>query len=182
MHRSYILSELTKPALKVDTSVVQQSASVARLRQSCIDNLTNTVEAFLGLQNITNFACHSWAAVQRGLSSALLLAILGKDVRTDKVQSLLVRIVQVMSNKISGTDPSNLQEPISRAIDALRKFMLYEVQGDKLGQAPPSQPEDRFQSQSTDVEPTDNTFDANGSCPYSIVDSILLGNGTPLKT
>lgn len=74
LHSSYILSELCRPAIG---SASADSELSRAFRQFCIDNLINTVEAFLGLQNITPYASQSWASVHRALSSALLLGIMG---------------------------------------------------------------------------------------------------------
>ena len=50
LHSSYIMAELCRPAISPNAD-----AELVRLfRSTCIDNLTNTVEAFLGLNNIVS--------------------------------------------------------------------------------------------------------------------------------
>ena len=93
LHRSYILSELCRPAITYHHRRKEHKELAASLRETCITNLANTVEAFLGLHNITEFATQSWAAVHRSLSSALLLGILGEPARNEGpvVRDLVVR-------------------------------------------------------------------------------------------
>jgi len=92
------------------------------LRDICIENLGNTVDAFLGLQNVTRFATQSWAAVHRSLSSALLLAILKKPKDDPRVRSSLDKLIIVMSSINSSLDPTEVSAPISRAVKALSRL------------------------------------------------------------
>ena len=117
MHRSYILSELYRPGLRR-----RVSPEVSELRQLCIESLANTVEAFLGLQNVTRFATQSWAAVHRSLSSALLLGILKQPAVNERVRILLDRLVGTMSNVNSELDPSEISAPVSRSVLALSQL------------------------------------------------------------
>lgn len=48
LHSSYHMSELCRPAINPNADV----ELVKAFKQTCIDNLVNTVEAFLGLNNI----------------------------------------------------------------------------------------------------------------------------------
>jgi hypothetical protein len=91
LHRSYLLAELTKPALKPPTAdgpapsppttvTVANGAAgavgdggVARGR--CLSHLADTVTAFLALRAQARFAARAWTAVQRALSCAALLAV-----------------------------------------------------------------------------------------------------------
>ena len=123
LHRSYILSELCRPAITYHHRRKEHRNIAVSLRLTCITNLANTVEAFLGLHNITEFASQSWAAVHRSLSSALLLGILGEPTRNERVLGLLSRLVTVMSNILLGVDPSEISAPIARSITALQKLI-----------------------------------------------------------
>jgi hypothetical protein len=117
LHRSYVTSELYRSTLKHGTP---NSELKARLRETCIESLADTVDAFLGLQNITRFANQSWAAVHRSLSSALLLGILKEPTRNQRVRTLLEKLIAVMSDVISTLDPSEISAPITRSVWALR--------------------------------------------------------------
>jgi hypothetical protein len=117
LHRSYVTSELYRPTLRRGTPNTELKA---HLRQTCIESLADTVDAFLGLQNITRFANQSWAAVHRSLSSALLLGILKEPTRNQRVRTLLEKLIAVMSDVISTLDPSEISAPITRSVWALR--------------------------------------------------------------
>jgi hypothetical protein len=85
--------------------------------------LTNTVEAFLGLQNMTPFATRSWSSVHRSLSSALLLGILGEHYRNERARSLLANLVQVLTDITANVDPAELSAPITRSVAALQRLL-----------------------------------------------------------
>jgi hypothetical protein len=123
MHRSYTLSELSRSALNPRGMITDDKILAKSLRSLCIDSLADTVEAYLGLQNITRFATHSWAAIHRSLSSALLLGVLGEASRVDRVHTLVSRLHGVISDIISGLDPSEQSAPLTRAHEALQKFI-----------------------------------------------------------
>lgn len=120
LHISYITSELCRPAISPSTAEYDLSRT---LRKTCIDSLANTVEAFLGLHNVTPFATRSWAALHRSLSSALLLGILREPLRNERVRTLLEKMISVLSEITSSVDPTELSAPITRSIAALRKLV-----------------------------------------------------------
>jgi hypothetical protein len=181
LHRSYVTSELYRPTLKRSTP---NSELKAHLRQTCIESLADTVDAFLGLQNITRFANQSWAAVHRSLSSALLLGILKEPVRNQRVQTLLEKLIAVMSDVISTLDPSELSAPITRSVSALRILNSPDRKGATI---------ERRQTDSSPInwnEVTSNTLSvfnesshsnpttsdtSNELSPYMLMDNILWG-------
>jgi hypothetical protein len=130
LHRSYVTSELYRPALKHRDST---SEPKAHLKATCIESLADTVDAFLGLQNITQFANQSWAAVHRSLSSALLLGILKEPIKAQHVRILLDKLIAVMSDVSSTLDPSELSAPITRSVSALRLLNSQDVESAHIG-------------------------------------------------
>ncbi|KIW74379.1 hypothetical protein Z517_12319 [Fonsecaea pedrosoi CBS 271.37] len=118
LHRSYILSELYRSALKRR----QTSSELGNFRATCLENMANTVDAFLGLSNVTRFATQSWAAVHRSLSSALLLGILKQPHSKPRVRTLLDKLIVVMSSINSSLDPNEHSAPIARAVRALARL------------------------------------------------------------
>ncbi|CAI6335238.1 unnamed protein product [Periconia digitata] len=120
LHISYVTSELCRPAISPSAKGFDLSKT---LRKTCIDSLTNTVEAFLGLQNMTVFATRSWASVHRSLSSALLLGILGEHTRNERARSLLTNLIQVLTDVTANVDPAELAAPISRSVSALQRLL-----------------------------------------------------------
>lgn len=118
MHRSYVLSELHRTALRRKGTPPE----LIDLRALCIGHLADTVEAWLGLQNVTRFATQSWAAIHRSLSSALLLGILKQPQENHRVRILLDKLIQVMTSINSSSDPTEVSAPITRAIGALSRL------------------------------------------------------------
>lgn len=120
LYVSYITAELCRPALNPNNASLDLSRT---LRKTCIDALTNTVEAFLGLQNMTSFASRSWVAVHRALSSALLLTVTGETQRNERARTLIANLVSILTEVISKVDPAEMSAPITRSISALRKII-----------------------------------------------------------
>ncbi|GME40218.1 hypothetical protein GTA08_BOTSDO10819 [Neofusicoccum parvum] len=120
LHMSYITSELCRPA--ISPSVTNHDLAKP-LRKACVDSLANTVEAFLGLQNMTVFASRSWAAVHRSVSCALLLGILKEPERNERARMLLEKLISVLTEITSKVDPTELSTPVTRSMIALRKLL-----------------------------------------------------------
>jgi hypothetical protein len=184
LHRSYILSELCRPTIRSKRFRGEHKELALSLMSLCLESLANTVEAFLGLQNITKFASQSWAAMHRSLSSALLLGILGEPAKSERIQMLVSKLAAVISDVLKGVDPSELSAPLTRSVAALHKLILQ----------PPGMADDqnqnalafghfyRFDDQtitsvpgSSIVESSPQTSSDDGPSPYSILNSILWG-------
>ncbi|KAF2134637.1 hypothetical protein P153DRAFT_362389 [Dothidotthia symphoricarpi CBS 119687] len=185
LHISYITSELCRPAISPSTVGLDLSKT---LKKTCIDSLTNTVEAFLGLQNMTPFATRSWAAVHRSLSSALLLGIIGEQNRNERARNLLQNMIQVLGDFTKDVDPAELASPITRSVSALERLLKLTSSGDR-----------RMSETGSQASPTMHTFTVedinqalnNGdggilsqspllgldleSSPYALMESIVWG-------
>ena len=120
LHTSYVTSELHRSTLKDEKP---ESEAAANLRLICVDSLADTIDAFLGLQNLCAFARTSWAAIHRALSSALLLVILKEPVETLRIRTLLERFLTLMGEINSSSGPSELPAPVSRSVAALRRLI-----------------------------------------------------------
>jgi hypothetical protein len=119
LHRSFVMSELYRPTLKPSKSELK---STRELRATCIESLGDTIDAFLGLQDVTSFAKQSWAALHRSLSSALLLGILKEPAKNERVQILIDKLVAVLLEVNSQLNPSEVSGPIQRSVSALRQL------------------------------------------------------------
>ncbi|KIV98609.1 uncharacterized protein PV09_09602 [Verruconis gallopava] len=121
LHTSYIMSEVCREAIKPK---IAQTELAMTMRQTCLDSLTNTVRAFLGLNRLTAFASHSWSALSRGLSSALVLGILGHGEKNEEVHALLNQLLmllhEVMARNSDGA--TELSTPIKRWIATLTRL------------------------------------------------------------
>jgi hypothetical protein len=182
LHISYVTSELYRPTLKRKKA---ETESAVNLRETCIDSLADTVDAFLGLQNLTSFAKTSWAAVHRALSSALLLAILREPVKNQRVWTLLERFLTVMSALDSDLGTSELPAPVSRSISALRRLIGLH---DGTQSTPQSQSgaehvkgrEDEGETlwaiERSSLTVSSSSESTGESSPYTVRDRILWGN------
>ncbi|KAF2711666.1 hypothetical protein K504DRAFT_226630 [Pleomassaria siparia CBS 279.74] len=170
LHISYITSELCRPAISPSTAGLDLSKT---LRKTCIDSLTNTVEAFLGLQNMTPFASRSWSAVHRSLSSALLLGILGEQNRNERARSLLSNLIQVLGDVTANIDPAELSAPITRSVAALQRLLSLQNRGPA-----PRTTSDSGGSQASPILATFTADDLNNALNFedsSLTQSPLLG-------
>jgi hypothetical protein len=181
LHRSYVTSELYRPSLKYSS---HNSDATTSLKVTCVESLADTVDAFLGLENITPFARQSWAAVHRALSSALLLGILKEPAKNQRVRTLLERLITVMSDLSLTLDPSEVSAPIIRSISALRRLNSQEVGGVAAERnagrnSSVCWKEGGSEAPSTFDEPlliTSSISDkSNEGSPYALMDKILWG-------
>jgi hypothetical protein len=158
LHTSYIMSEVCREAIKPK---IPQTELATSMKQNCLDSLTNTVRAFLGLNRLTAFASHSWSALSRGLSSALVLGILGHGEKNDEVHALLNQLLmllhEVMARNSEGA--TELTTPIKRWIATLSRLT-----GGKSSR----------QGSSTSTSPIVE-LDSDDS-PYAQADSIIWGS------
>ena len=185
MHRSYILSELCRPTIGKHHYRKEDKQLAGSLRALCIENLTNTVESFLGLQNITKFANQSWAAVHRSLSSALLLGILGEPGRNERVRKLMSKLAAIMTDVMSSVDSNEIATPLSRSVAALHKLIPHspETGVGEINQYMLSA-EDfyQFDDQTTSSwsgsmgSPVQMASTHDSNSPYSILNSIFWGS------
>jgi hypothetical protein len=156
LHTSYIMSEVCREAIKPK---IPQTELATSMKQN--DSLTNTVRAFLGLNRLTAFASHSWSALSRGLSSALVLGILGHGEKNDEVHALLNQLLmllhEVMARNSEGA--TELTTPIKRWIATLSRLT-----GGKSSR----------QGSSTSTSPIVE-LDSDDS-PYAQADSIIWGS------
>lgn len=129
LHASYIKSELCRPAVSPTTSDFDASRE---LRQMCIDSLMRTVEAFLGLGNVSLIYTRPWATVHRALSSGLLLGILGEPLRNPAAHTLLAKLIAIMREVSAMTDHTELSAPVQRSISALTKLNAPESRTPRL--------------------------------------------------
>ncbi|KIX02215.1 uncharacterized protein Z518_08154 [Rhinocladiella mackenziei CBS 650.93] len=183
LHVSYVTSELHRPALKR-----QQVYAEMHLRQACIDNLANTVNAFLGLQNVSSSAKTSWAPIHKALSSALLLGIMKEQAENQRVSMLLNRFLSILADLNSDVGPSEMPAPMSRSIVALRRLLSpppgMEVDDDEwdidVQKLVPKRGEETpwtYETPSQSLSSTGENQDRRHS-PHSVADDILWGSST----
>jgi len=124
LHASYMGSELCRPAISPTTARFEPSNEIRRL---CLENLMDTVEAYLGLANVSPIYARPWAVMHRALSAGLLLGILGEPTRNTKAQTLLGKLIAVLREMASVNDTSEHFNAISRSMSALHKLSAPET-------------------------------------------------------
>ena len=174
LHVSYITSELCRPAISPSTTNPELSK---HFKQTCVDSLINTVEAWLGFQNLTAYARRSWASVHRALSSALLLGIMNEQAHNERCRKLLGRFVALMGDITGSVAPQELAAPMERAIAALRRINIQD--GSPLPLPPP--PTAPAAATSATSLPTNNNSSTTHT-PRFIEDIALGGAAVPTPT
>ncbi len=143
LHTSFTMSVCCRPALRRgDNSLdTDQKRLVA---DKCKDNLTETVRMFLAMHQLSVIPTRSWAFTYHGLSSAVLLGILGEtkaDPEVRQLQGDLISALSATAAKEQTSSPSHiprtdkdieLSGPLSRALAALKNIYDHgSVQGVK---------------------------------------------------
>ncbi|KAK1088801.1 hypothetical protein LTR33_000378 [Friedmanniomyces endolithicus] len=131
LHSSYALSELYRPAISPSAA---DSEIAKAFRAPCLENLANTVESYMGINNITPYAQQSWGAMHRALSSALLLGILGEHTRSERARRLIGQFVTVIGDITNSVDPQEISLPFQRGLLALARLKVQEPGGVTGGQ------------------------------------------------
>ncbi|KAK2745983.1 hypothetical protein FQN55_005805 [Onygenales sp. PD_40] len=98
LHSSYIMSELCRPALKAGDP---KDPALATMRKDCVAALAQTVEAYVELYRTSSQAGRSWIGLQRAISSAFLLAVIGESKSDPNILHLLRQLEQVIADRAS---------------------------------------------------------------------------------
>lgn len=161
LHTSFVVSVLCRPALRRGETIGMDVAQKDLLAEKCKQNLTETVRMYLKMHSLSVIPTRSWAFTYHGLSSAVLLGILGETKTDPEVRQLQGNLISALSataakDQNSGHLPKSekdieLSGPLSRALAALKNIYDHGwvVEG-KLGNGPdvlPLQNEDQNQFQ-----------------------------------
>lgn len=107
LHSSYIRSELSRPALKPHPGFSDQD--IKTLKQCCVADLSKTVAAYIEIYNVSPQAARSWIIIQRTVSCAFLLAVIGESKKNTRIWSLLRQLETVIARRAIEED-DNYQE------------------------------------------------------------------------
>ena len=119
LNKSYIISELCRPALSPGAP---KSDLSLRMRATCIEALASSVRAWVSLFRVSNLTIRSWPATHRALGSALLLGILKEAERDAGTRAMLVEFLAALEDPTVGLHPSDMPPPVQRSIYWLRKL------------------------------------------------------------
>jgi hypothetical protein len=104
------------------------------LADRCKQNLTETVRMYLAMHQLSVIPTRSWAFTYNGLSSAVLLGILGETKTDPEVRQLQGDLIAALSATAAKEQPSphpgarrsdldiELSGPLSRALEALKNI------------------------------------------------------------
>lgn len=139
LQTSFLTSLICRPAFR-STAIPYRDAQQAELISKGKESLMDATRAFLDLHAISVYAQRSWSMTHEGLSSALLLGILGES-RRDEVRKLQERIVNVLSES-EDAHSIWLTKAHLRTLRALRLTLQNSAQASHQEQAVAGQRED----------------------------------------
>ncbi|KAH6838621.1 fungal-specific transcription factor domain-containing protein [Chaetomium sp. MPI-CAGE-AT-0009] len=134
LHTSFMISVCCRPALIRRDSNHLEAAQKKFLADRCKANLTETVRMFLAMHQLSVIPTRSWAFTYHGLSSAVLLGILGETKADPEVRQLQGDLISALSATAAKEQTSphpqirksdldiELSGPLSRALAALKNI------------------------------------------------------------
>jgi hypothetical protein len=132
LHSSFAISTLCRPALRRGTPNTSNDMK-PKLAEKCRFHLRESLNMYLQMHYLGITPTRSWALTHHGLSSALLLGILGETKTNPEVRNLQGKLLDVLSEIAYGercpiasdSQQVMLTGPQSRALTALQN--IYEV-------------------------------------------------------
>jgi hypothetical protein len=130
LHTAFVVSVLCRPSLRRGESIGLDLSQKQVLAEKCKQNLTETVRMYLKMHSLSIIPTRSWAFTYHGLSSAVLLGILGEtktDPEVRQLQGNLISALSVTAAKEQNSNPKSdkdieLSGPLSRALAALKNI------------------------------------------------------------
>ncbi|TGO10421.1 hypothetical protein BTUL_0135g00040 [Botrytis tulipae] len=127
LHISFVTAWLCRPVLRSHDPTTRTSTH-SQLIEKCYQNLVECVRAFVKLYSMSVITSRSWSIMHNGLSSALLLGLLGGTPRDTEMRDLQAKILEIFSESQDDTAGSNLKTnsqlspPYARVIVAFRRL------------------------------------------------------------
>ncbi|KAG9246704.1 fungal-specific transcription factor domain-containing protein [Calycina marina] len=157
LHTSFVISVLCRPSLRRGELNGMTSEEKESLAEHCKRNLVETVRMYLKMYSLSVIPTRSWAFTYHGLSSAVLLGIIGHTKTDPEVRQLQGDLITALStttakdqtsSSLPATDKDiELSGPLSRALEALKNIYGYGWVHDSRG---PNTPKQQYQ----DHDPT----------------------------
>ncbi|KAK4443781.1 fungal-specific transcription factor domain-containing protein [Podospora aff. communis PSN243] len=134
LHTAFIVSVCCRPALLNRGGTRLDAAQKKLLADRCKANLTETVRMFLAMHQLSVIPTRSWAFTYHGLSSAVLLGLLGETKADPEVRQLQGDLISALSATAAKEQTSpqphiqksdhdiELSGPLSRALTALKNI------------------------------------------------------------
>ena len=131
LHTSFVISVLCRPAVRRGALNGINQTQKTTLFNKCKETLTETVRMYLKMHSLSIVPTRSWAFTYHGLSSAVLLGILGETKTDPEVRQLQGELISALSVTAAKEQPSavprsskdiELSGPLSRALTALKNI------------------------------------------------------------
>jgi hypothetical protein len=131
LHTSFVISVLCRPSLRRGPVNGIDQTQKTVLFKKCKETLTETVRMYLKMHSLSIIPTRSWAFTYHGLSSAVLLGILGETKTDLEVRQLQGDLISALSATTAKEQPSvvprsdkdiELSGPLSRALAALKNI------------------------------------------------------------
>jgi len=134
LHTSFVVSVCCRPALMRRGNNRLTETQRKFLAERCKANLAETVRMFLAMHQLSVIPTRSWAFTYHGLSSAVLLGILGETKTDPEVRQLQGDLISALSATAAKEQTSpqphirrseldiELSGPLSRALTALKNI------------------------------------------------------------
>lgn len=131
LHFAFVMAWLCRPVLRETTIAGQKTPAQQELIDICLKSLRKCLKSFIALQSMCTFASRSWAVIHNGLSSALLLALLGETSRDEAVKGLLDDLLSIfpempqtgeLRDQQADMMSPNLSAPHMRTLQVLRRI------------------------------------------------------------
>ncbi|KAI9048008.1 hypothetical protein LZ554_007806 [Drepanopeziza brunnea f. sp. 'monogermtubi'] len=129
LHTSFVVSVFCRPALRRGERPGMDAAQKALLAEKCKANLAETVRMYLKMHSLSVIPTRSWAFTYHGLSSAVLLGILGETKTDPEVRSLQGNLISALSVTAATEQTSPGPEAGSRSGSAARSDRDIELSG-----------------------------------------------------
>lgn len=106
LHSSYYISVMCRVSLDPHAPLDPHRRAI--VRDDCLLNLINTIEAFVELHSINPHCSRSWISLQRTIASAFLLVANNHDEIHSQTWDLIQRLEVVLADHVNGgAEPSN---------------------------------------------------------------------------
>ncbi|KAE8393157.1 hypothetical protein ETB97_002611 [Aspergillus alliaceus] len=106
LHSSYYISLMCRVSLDPDAPLDDQRRAI--VREDCIINLMNTIEAFIELHSLHPHCSRNWVSLQRTIASAFLLVANNNDQIHRRTWELIEKLEAVIAEHVSGDGNVNL--------------------------------------------------------------------------
>ncbi|PWY68662.1 cellobiose response regulator [Aspergillus heteromorphus CBS 117.55] len=105
LHSSYFISLMCRVSLDPDVQMDDQRREI--VREDCLTNLINTIEAFIELHSINSHASRTWISLQRTIACAFLLVANNNEQLHPQTWDLIQKLEVVLSDHVHADGESD---------------------------------------------------------------------------